>query len=117
MVVMEGDRQAQGGWYEGGAGAGAGAASPLPTAQHHQVRDSPGPRGRSLSSPCQDASTNDSDNYFKPSSTASQYFMQSYGGIQSHGEYNLLTRVLGGQQEGIKIISTRKLPEHQPLLT
>ena len=39
MVVMEGDRQGQGGWYEGAAGAGA--ASPLPTAQHHQVRDSP----------------------------------------------------------------------------
>ena len=37
MVVMEGDRQGQGGqagWYEGGAGA----SSPLPSAQHHQVK-------------------------------------------------------------------------------
>ena len=40
MVVMEGDRQGQGGqggqagWYEGGAGA----TSPLPSAQHHQVK-------------------------------------------------------------------------------
>ena len=37
MVVMEGERQGQGGgWYEGGAGQGPGTASPLPP-QHHQV--------------------------------------------------------------------------------
>ena len=42
MVVMEGDRQGQGGqagWYEGGAGAGA--TSPLPSTQHHQVTSPP----------------------------------------------------------------------------
>ena len=41
MVVMEGDRQSQGGqggqgWYEGGSGA-AHPASPMPSAQLHQV--------------------------------------------------------------------------------
>ena len=38
MVVMEGERQSQGGqgWYEGGAGA-AHPASPMPSAQLHQV--------------------------------------------------------------------------------
>ena len=41
MVVMEGDRQGQGGWYEGAAGAGAeprhGAPPPLRGARprHH----------------------------------------------------------------------------------
>ena len=116
MVVMEGDRQGQGGqagWYEGGAGAGA--TSPLPSAQHHQVT-SWWPRTGNIfhiliSSKCQEASTNESDNYFKTTSTASQYFMQSaYGGIQSHGKWKLLN--LGGR-EGVGKVASFKLKSVQ----
>ena len=94
---MEGDRQSQGGpggqgWYEGGAGA-AHPASPMPSAQLHQVRQEPCNLNQTFYLPILKESTNESDNYFKSSSTstASQYMqhMQSaaaYGGIQSHGE-------------------------------
>ena len=92
MVVMEGERQGQGGqggqgWYEGGAGTGA--TSPLPTTQHHQVGGYEGIGGSLYNFQSQEAPATDSDNYFKTTTTASQYFMQSaaYGGIQSHGEF------------------------------
>ena len=74
-----------------------------------------------MTSKYQEASTNESDNYFKTTSTASQYFMQSaYGGIQSHGELKWLN--LGGQEGkagqggifSIKISPSWKLCEHQP---
>jgi len=91
MVVMEGDRQSQAGagghtggpsggqgWYEGAAGATAHPGSPMP-AQHHQ-----------------DGTSTDSENYFKASSTSSQYFMQSaYGGIQSHARMAAESQMMG----------------------
>ena len=97
MVVMEGERQSQaagagGGWYtEQTAPSAPHPASPMP-AQHHQVMARLSLTS-SLNETFQDGSGGaESDNYFKASSTASQYFMQSaYGGIQSHGEYTPLT--------------------------